>query len=1289
MKTSPWLSHGRAAALALMLLGSCFAEPTPTSPPDGAAASNEGGDGNESNGGRSNSGRAGREQSDGGGLDLGGVPDFGGNGGEAASSQCAPARPLDASAACRPAETAEPLPMRLIVSAENTSTDSVMFTSDLFGLFKTTCGRCHVENTLKFHTSPNTFPQDIDDEVLGILTSDDPNVFMPPPGSGGKQFSERPPGDPVRRLAELLRIWIDQGKPVSTFLVPAGQGGGGNPYRIPIDTAAAFTNLGSCIPDEGLVGTEFDKMCALDSFFESLQKRPPGEGTLAERIGLPERLDQTDLFTFDTEALARHGVVAFAPAYPLWSDDAGKLRMVRVPLGQSIHYDEETGEFEIPANTRFYKTFFKEVKEMDGVARHRKIETRLIVARPAKELPDGTYEQEALFGSYRWNAAETEATLVTEPLGSNEPFADVVMTLVKDEPQEAEIREKDKDKEYRLASDLEDAGVLRRYAIPGSVRCVQCHMGSSSNSFILGFAPLQINRRKDGEGGVLSPTGRDELTQLDRLIQYGIVTGLKSANEAPKLETSQLPREPRTQYELTAQAYMQGNCGHCHAPHGYPSVTNPALKPLLNFWASKQGGGIFEFPLDRVSPRIKRGPRQDVDVPYITPSLRELWPEDYDREEALGVWTPKGVGVDTFIDAPWRSAIYRNVDTPYTYSDDYGIFPHMPMNTPGYDCRVPRIMAEWMTSIPAKRKEPTVSEDAIRSDARYDANAQPYLEVKKTDSGYFDAVRAGERRVADYQAGSRYSFCPDTRDVQDRNVLQGALVTPIDGELVTQGFPAEGVPDRPHWSPMDLTDTAGDWYPRRGDWQKVLIEHDLGAPPDDGAVAANPRLGLDYEAQKEVVNFLANIKLSELEQFTQFATSRIPFGIWQQKDGCNFANVSKVGDFSGADRPLWMNELSTPSPAREELPVYDTLPGAAIYGMICINCHGAKADSNGRQAATLSDMTGGAARVANFKTGFFGKGGANIARVFGDELVDFYEDSVPDGGVAGTPPGWTGEWPGVPGDWAARYLPWMALGGTKQRIPPAVTNLVAGTEVLGVTRDPPLGAGEVSANMLAVAQKICLATLPLQGVGGQPHPGVENGNISLLELYGGTGLILSNGDRELWDKICYWDNPGPVIALDRSGGLWADGNVHLTVTPGSYFSPAGYPANTPIGDQFGDVADTGPAGEISPENHFRWCVKLPLEPAEEAAARLVTIKGNPLPFCPPGLFDIANKWKTNLDYVSLPDAGSREFRDDFRLWGERGAINAGLAVFLYLKEVLVNGAPPELHYDECERIGTQ
>ena len=149
-----------------------------------------------------------------------------------------------------------------------------------------------------------------------------------------------------------------------------------------------------------------------------------------------------------------------------------------------------------------------------------------------------------------------------------------------------------------------------------------------------------------------------------------------------------------------------------------------------------------------MSPVRSRGAGGDIPIPYITPSLRDypVATDDdirIDNGQIAGsrrtgelTWTPKyprnqsarhcedlskpDLDRDTrtllraycgskttgiaFVPAPWRSLIYRNVDSPFAYFDDYVPFPHMPMNTFGFDCRAPRIMGDWMVGLPSVRK---------------------------------------------------------------------------------------------------------------------------------------------------------------------------------------------------------------------------------------------------------------------------------------------------------------------------------------------------------------------------------------------------------------------------------------------------------------------------------------------------------------------------------------------------------------------------------------------------------
>jgi len=217
----------------------------------------------------------------------------------------------------------------------------------------------------------------------------------------------------------------------------SGDAGAVSKFVLTPQDGNAMTNIGNCVPSAAMVGLEDVKSVALDAMFARATANP--SGTAAQIIGLPEHLGETDLFTLDSATLAQYGVVAYAPAYPLWSDDAGKLRFVRVPRGKSIHFDKATQTFDIPPNTRFYKTFMKQIIDTDGSYRYRKIETRLIVARPDQTNIDGSTTQTALFGSYKWTDDESDAVLVETPLNSGKPFADTLFTYNTDENLAADV----------------------------------------------------------------------------------------------------------------------------------------------------------------------------------------------------------------------------------------------------------------------------------------------------------------------------------------------------------------------------------------------------------------------------------------------------------------------------------------------------------------------------------------------------------------------------------------------------------------------------------------------------------------------------------------------------------------------------------------------------------------------------------------------------------------------------------------------------------------------------------
>src|SRR5205814_1976396 len=134
-------------------------------------------------------------------------------------------------------------------------------------------------------------------------------------------------------------------------------------------------------------------------------------------------------------------------------------------------------------------------------------------------------------------------------------------------------------------------------------------------------------------------------------------------------------------------------------------------------------------------------------------------------------------------------------------------------------------------------------------------------------------------------------------------------------------------------------------------------------------------------------------------------------------------------------------------------------------------------------------------------------------------------------------------------------------------------------------------------------------------------PGVSQGTFDYSKLYGGSGLILDNGDAELWERICNFDNPAPVRALADGVGKWADGTKQLRITKfESFFDRAGYPAGEPVGNHLGQVSDA-----ITDDNRFPWCVILPADEDEAAVAKATTIGGRPIPICPSKLLVESNR----------------------------------------------------------------
>lgn len=112
---------------------------------------------------------------------------------------------------------------------------------------------------------------------------------------------------------------------------------------------------------------------------------------------VPALLSQTGLYSDTAGRVLAADVQQFSPAYPLWSDAAGKLRWISLPPGAQID-SSDMDVWKLPVGTKLWKEF-----EQSGHV----IETRYMAKY-------GPTERDWLFIAYHWNEDQTDALPVPE-----------------------------------------------------------------------------------------------------------------------------------------------------------------------------------------------------------------------------------------------------------------------------------------------------------------------------------------------------------------------------------------------------------------------------------------------------------------------------------------------------------------------------------------------------------------------------------------------------------------------------------------------------------------------------------------------------------------------------------------------------------------------------------------------------------------------------------------------------------------------------------------------------------
>jgi uncharacterized repeat protein (TIGR03806 family) len=209
---------------------------------------------------------------------------------------------------------------------------------------------------------------------------------------------------------------------------------------------------------------------------------------------------------------------------PLFSDYAEKARFIYLPEGTQLKYHQDRS-FEFPDGAVIIKNFYyyKDTRQAD--LGRKILETRLLL----KE--GGAWK--AL--EYVWNDTQTDALL--EVAGASFPHQWVD---AKGKKQQVE------------------------YIVPNLNQCKGCH--SYDGQFEpIGVTARQLNRMEQGENQLLRWQREQRL-----LLPDGFTTDL-----APQLADYRLAE---TDLNAAARGYLDGNCAHCHNPHGPASTSGMFLE---------------------------------------------------------------------------------------------------------------------------------------------------------------------------------------------------------------------------------------------------------------------------------------------------------------------------------------------------------------------------------------------------------------------------------------------------------------------------------------------------------------------------------------------------------------------------------------------------------------------------------------------------------------------------------------------------------------------------------------
>ena len=253
----------------------------------------------------------------------------------------------------------------------------------------------------------------------------------------------------------------------------------------------------------------------------------------------PKLLSEYGLFVNTKDQITVPGVLPYELITSLFSDYADKHRFVYVPKGKIAAY-QKNSVFSFPVGSVLIKTFSYEPINNQTSGRHL-IETRLLIRK------DSGWD--AL--TYVWDEEGQEASLALA--GKT-----VKANYISNDGRELDIR----------------------YRVPNKNQCKECHLENES-IVPIGPKPRNLNRDYNYLEGTTN--------QLEKWMSVKFIDSYpEKINSVVDFMDSSKPINDR------ARAYLDINCGHCHAPEG--SASNSGLYLYLLETREKQLG-VYKGPV--------------------------------------------------------------------------------------------------------------------------------------------------------------------------------------------------------------------------------------------------------------------------------------------------------------------------------------------------------------------------------------------------------------------------------------------------------------------------------------------------------------------------------------------------------------------------------------------------------------------------------------------------------------------------------------------------------------------